>query len=215
MPTKDELTTENAELKARIAELEHETVVPEDAELVQSDLHGWCWRSEEEGEWPVSSAVSVALDKAGRVGNPALVDTAGDLLEEGEAYVYTEEGLMLAPSEEGELTVRERVTAITTAEVFDAAVLVALEESGENVNSEDDLTEDELVDAVLHVLLRPVTTSDAEAGEDSDTVAMLRADLQRITIERDDARNALAGARRQLADAGSLHGRIDNLPPTS
>lgn len=174
MPTKDELTTENAELKARIAELEE-----------------------------------------GGGDGPALVDTAGDLLEEGEAYVYTEEGLMLVPSEEGELTVRERVTAITTAEVFDAAVLVALEEAGENVNSEDDLTEDELVDAVLHVLLRPVTTSDAEEGVDSDTVAMMRADLQRVTIERDDARNALAGARRQLADAGSLHGRIDNLPPTS
>ena len=157
----------------------------------------------------VANARIAELEEAAETGGETVTDVAGELLEEGSAYVYTEAGFAVA---EAGLSDCYRMKAVVGAEVFDAAVLVVLEEAGEDVNSADDLTDAEMADAVLHVLMRPGTTSDAEENEESDTVAMLRADLQRVTVQRDEARNQRDLAQKRLNDTGTLHGSIDSLP---
>lgn len=50
------------------------------------------------------------------------------------------------------------------------------------------------------------------ATDDPDRLEMLVQDVSRLEIERNDARNEVQRLRQRLADAGALHGRIDNLP---
>tara|TARA_R100001086_G_scaffold53549_1_gene23946 strand:- start:14 stop:442 length:429 start_codon:yes stop_codon:yes gene_type:complete len=121
----------------------------------------------------------------------------------------------IAELEEGQgslpgLGVRERVVAMVGAQAWDAAVVNAVIESGLTGEAwEDDLSDDERADAVLHVLLRDTTTDD---GTDSDRIEMLVKDVTRLEIERNDARNEVVRLKQKIADAGSLHGRVDSLP---
>lgn len=211
MPTKDELTEQLSVANVRIAELEEATE-----------------------QLSVANARIAELEETTESGGETVTDTEGEILLEGSLYYMSDAGLTSVPAyaaegkavtltEDGQyhdvelpdpdaLSDCDRMKAAVGAEVFDAAVLVVLEEAGEGVNSADDLTDAEMADAVLHVLMRPGTTSDAEEGEESGTMAMLRADLQRVTIERDDARNQRDLAQKRLNDAGTLHGSIDSLP---
>lgn len=188
MPTKDQLVDALAEANAKIAELE---AAPDDvpgdaAELVWNELHGWCWRTEEDGEWPCGQAVVMALDKAGVVGD----------------------GQTFTP----ETPLRTRVVAMAGDEPFKLAEAQAFTESGLSVDGWEELTEDEKLDAALHVLLRPVTTDDGAEPENAGDGAVA-AELQRVTIERDDARHKLAQVTERLNAAIALHGKVDNLPP--
>lgn len=157
----------------------------------------------------VAKARIADLEEAAESGGETVTDVSGELLEEGSTYVYTEEGFEAVKVG---LTDCERITAVAGVEVFEAAVLVVLEEAGDEIDSVDDLTDAEVADAVLHVLMRPGTTSDAEESEESNTVAMLRADLQRVTVQRDEARTQRDLVQQRLNDAGTLHGSIDSLP---
>ena len=167
MPTKDELTNENAELRAKIAELE--------------------------------------------AGQGSLPGTG----------------------------VKERVGAMLDAGKWDEAEAVAFERSGLDVDAWEALTEDEKADAVLHVLVQPekvavrVRDEDGEFAEPEEggayrydgsgdfvkvvggadeRIEMLTKDVTRLEIERNDARNEVVRLKQRIADAGSLHGRIDSLP---
>ena len=140
------------------------------------------------------------------------------------------------------LSVRERVGAMLDAGKWDEAEGVAFERSGLDVDAWEALTEDEKADAVLHVLVQPervavrVRDEDGEFAEPSEGVLyrydgsgdfiavaqdmgaageqieMLTKDVTRLEIERNDARNEVVRLKQRIADAGSLHGRIDNLP---
>ena len=50
------------------------------------------------------------------------------------------------------------------------------------------------------------------AGGDAERIEMLTKDVTRLEIERNDARNEVVRLKQRIADAGSLHGRIDSLP---
>lgn len=170
MPTKEELTNENAELRAKIAELEEG----------QGSLPG--------------------------------------------------------------MGVKERVGAMLDDGAWDEAEGAAFERSGLDVDAWEALSDDEKADAVLHVLLQPepvavrVRDADGEFAEPSEGVLyrydgsgdfiavaedmgaageqieMLTKDVTRLEIERNDARNEVVRLKQRIADAGSLHGRIDSLP---
>lgn len=51
-----------------------------------------------------------------------------------------------------------------------------------------------------------------DMGAAADQIEMLTKDNARLEIERNDARNAAQNLKAKLADMGSLHGRVDNLP---
>lgn len=50
-----------------------------------------------------------------------------------------------------------------------------------------------------------------DTADNSEALEMAAADKQRLTIERDEARNQVAALKRQIADQTALHGSIDNL----
>jgi hypothetical protein len=135
--------------------------------------------------------------------------------------------------------VKERVGAMRDAGAWGDAEGVAFERSGLDVDEWEALSDDEKADAVLHVLLQPepvavrVRDEDGEfaepeegaayrydgsgdfvkvAGGDAERIEMLVKDVTRLEIERNDARNEVVRLKQRVADAGSLHGRIDSLP---
>ena len=57
--------------------------------------------------------------------------------------------------------------------------------------------------------VKQIGNGDAEANA---RIEMLTKDVTRLEIERNDARNEVVRLKQRIADAGSLHGRIDNLP---
>jgi len=133
----------------------------------------------------------------------------------------------------GEMPVAERLTAIVGAEKWAQAVSQALDETAlPSAVVLTEITVGELDDMTLHVLLAPerkVAFKDGEHGQAhqlasssveaamSDTErGQLLAKLSRLEIERNDARhkgqlvaNELAQVR--AANAGTMHGSIDNL----
>lgn len=54
---------------------------------------------------------------------------------------------------------------------------------------------------------------DEEARQLREKVELLEADNQALKISRDEERNRAIRLQAQMDEAGSLHGRIDNLPP--
>lgn len=50
-------------------------------------------------------------------------------------------------------------------------------------------------------------------GEANARIEMLVQDVTRLEIERNDARNEVVRLKAKIGDMGSLHGRVDNLPP--
>lgn len=67
---------------------------------------------------------------------------------------------------------------------------------------------------VLEELLAvPEEAPETQLGRDAedDRIDMLVADVARLEIERDDARNEAERLKGRLRDAGTLHGSIDNL----
>ena len=126
------------------------------------------------------------LEAGAQEGAGYVVDTDGELLTQDEWYLLTDEGLVRG---EPELTaVRVRDENGEFAEPEEGGVY-RYDGSGDFV--------------------KQIGNGDAEADA---RIEMLTKDVTRLEIERNDARNEVARLKGKIADMGSLHGRIDNLP---
>lgn len=171
MPTKDELTNENAELRAKIAELEEG----------QGSLPGM----------GVKERVGAMLD-----------DGAWDAAE-GTAF----ERSGLDVDEWEALSDDEKADAVLHVLLQPEPVAVRVRgEDGEFAEPEEGATYryDGSGDFVKQI-------GEGDAGANA-RIEMLTKDVTRLEIERNDARNEVIRLKGKLADAGSLHGRVDNLP---
>lgn len=171
MPTKEELTNENAELRAKIAELEDG----------QGSLPG--------------------MGVKERVG--AMLDAGA--WDEAEGVAFERSGLDVDAWE-----------ALGEDEKADAVLHVLLqpEPVAVRVRDEDgEFAEPEEGAAYRYDgsgdFVKQIGNGDAEANA---RIEMLVQDVTRLEVERNDARNEVVRLKQRIADAGSLHGRIDSLP---
>lgn len=190
MPTKDELTNMLAVANERIAELEASADEGGDLEEKVAELEERLASSAEDTLLNVTEATIaiVGLDRW----NEAVAQAADEAGEGVVADVLEMQGEREVPGVEGAETQIEPYT-------YERAFLDGLEAQEE-------------YDAILHVLLRPVTTDDGQEGATQNTgrMALLEAEVRRLTVERDDARHKLTLERHK---GGAMHGTIDDLKP--
>lgn len=158
MPTKDELTNENAELRAKIAELEAGQAEPVAARV-----------RDEDGEFAEPEE-----------GGVYRYDGSGDFV----AVSYTPGGYLYTPGSD-----KDDGSPGELARIAEGTWKLVQAEGGAEIG----------------------TLTDG-SGSDAERIEMLTKDVTRLEIERNDARNEVVRLKRRIADAGSLHGRIDNLP---
>lgn len=151
-----------------------------------------------------------------RAEHEALKEVNADLAAEHEALkgrvaVLEADATMAEPSDRVEFA--SVVKALVGSDAYADALQQAKDEAGKpDLFGDDD--SHEAASAALAVLLdhaaedtKPTAAQDAMA----DRIAMLQADLARVEIERNDARQKLAIAQEKLQGQQSLHGAIDGL----
>lgn len=207
MPTKDELTVENAELRAQIDELREEVmaanenaatptfgdVTYEDGVYVYTDGIGFTQVTTEAGTFVYdgdgAKTITVETVKPGELHE--VVDAEGHTLTDGSFYqLIGGEGLVKLD--------------LSLEPLKDAS------ERGPRIRDANGEFAEPVADALYRydgsgdmVMYAPV-----EGGE-----AALRSELTIVQMQRDEARNEAARLRQQIKDAGTLHGSIDSLKP--
>ena len=96
-------------------------------------------------------------------------------------------------------------------DAYNDALLALADE--DDVDVEDLDAESAAVRVLEAVLSVPDEQPETQPGRDAkdDRIDMLVADVARLEIERNDARNEVERLKGRLRDAGTLHGSIDNL----